>query len=72
MSSRSRLNKVILEPEFLLHAFHDNLLHVLFGVHKLNDGKYSAMGDPSPLNFGHRGTQNLLFPRMFCGINLVV
>jgi len=48
MSSRSRLNKVILEPEFLLHAFHDNLLHVLFGVHKLNDGKYSAMGTRLP------------------------
>jgi len=72
MSSRSLLNKVIYKPEFLLHAFHDNLLHVLFGVHKLNDGNYSAMGDPSALSFGHRGTQNLLSPGMLCGINIGV
>jgi len=54
MTSRSLLNKVIHKPEFLPHVFHDNL-HVPFGVHKLNDGKYSATGDPSPLPSGQRG-----------------
>jgi len=36
------------KPELFLHVFHDNLLHVLFGVHKLNDGNYSEMGARLP------------------------
>ena len=38
------MNIVIYNPVFLLHLFVDNLcLHILYGVHKLNDGKYSAI-----------------------------